>query len=544
MTAVEFGARKAQGVVVNSDGGTVTLGEVLSLPVLARGLPKVLAGQDRLDRPVRWVHVTEWASPASALRGGELVLTTGIGFPARLDDYAAELCDVGAAAVVLELGRCYREAPRELVAGCRSRGVPLVVLHCGVKFVDVTQEVHAMILGGQLRTLRTAQRIHDTFTALSLRGAGPDEIIRAAATMTGRAVVLENLAHQALIFASVERVLDDVLNRWEERSRATPSPAERTGVCGQEGWLVTSVEFRGQRWGRLAMLPASPAEQHFHSEHVVILERAAVALTLARLTRETRWEEQAHRDALLDVLEQRQLSWRDARTRITALGVPVQGRRLAVVVVRTDERALLLDKLRARLEGSALVGDLGERGVGVLLSFREPGGWRPLAEEISELAGAPVNVGAEVGELSEVARSAAEAEQVADAVPRGGAPGVHTVTDIGLPELLYALREDPRVQSYAERQLAPLLAYDQCHGTDLLATVRHYLAAAGNKSIAARRGHLSRQALYQRLRLVEEVLHGDLEAGDFRAQLHVAVAALDAQRAGRAARAEGGASGK
>jgi purine catabolism regulator len=134
-----------------------------------------------------------------------------------------------------------------------------------------------------------------------------------------------------------------------------------------------------------------------------------------------------------------------------------------------------------------------------------------------------------------VARSAAEAEQVADAVPAGGPPEVYTVGDIGLPELLYSLRDDPRVQAYAERHLAPLLAHDERQGTDLVATLRHFLAAAGNKSTAARRSHLSRQALYQRLNLIGQVLQGDLESGDFRAQLHVAVAALDAQRARRSA---------
>jgi purine catabolism regulator len=516
-----------------SDGETVTVAEVLALPVLARGLPKVVACQDRLDRPVRWVHATEWANPAAALDGGELVLTTGIGFPARLDDYAAEIAEVAAAAVVLQLGRRYREVPHELVAGFRARGVPLIVLHRDVRFIDVTQELHALILSSQVRTLRAAQRVHDTFTALSQRGAGADEVVRAAVTMSGRAVVLENLAHQALVFAAGERGLADVLDQWEPRSRATPSPAERTGVCGDEGWLVTQVEFRGQQWGRLAMLPGTTAEQQFRAEHVLVLERAAIALTLARLTHEARWEDQAHRDALLDVLEQRQLSWKDAGARIAALGVPTQARLLVVVLIRVTERAILLEKLRGRFEGTALAGDLGERGVGMLLAFREPGGWRPLTEEIAELAGVAVHVGAEVSELSDVARSAAEAEQVAGSVPPDMSPSVYTIHDIGLPELLYSLREDPRVQAYAERQLTALLNHDQAHGTALLETLRHYLAAAGNKSITARRSHLSRQALYQRLRLIEQILGGDLESGDLRAQLHVAVTALDTQRARR-----------
>jgi purine catabolism regulator len=284
------------------------------------------------------------------------------------------------------------------------------------------------------------------------------------------------------------------------------------------------------------VLPSSAAEQQFHAEDVMVLERAATALTLARLTHETHWEEQAHSDALVDVLEQRHLSWRDTRAKISALGMPTQGRRLAVVLVRPDEPAALLEKLRSRFDGSALVGDLGDRGVGVLLAFRGAEGWRPLAEEVSEMAGTAAYVGAEVGELSDVGRSAAEAEDVADATPADAPPGVYTVTDIGLPELLYSLRDDPRVQAYSERQLAPLLTYDTTHGTDLLSTLRHYLAAAGNKSVAARRSHLSRQALYQRLHLIEDVLHGDIESGDFRAQLHVAVAALDAQRARQASR--------
>lgn len=514
-----------------SDGETVTVAEVLALPVLARGLPKVVACQDRLDRPVRWVHVTEWANPTAALDGGELVLTTGIGFPARLDDYAAEIAEVGAAAVVLELGRRYREVPHELVAGFRSRGVPLVVLRREVRFIDVTQELHAVILSSQVRTLRAAQRVHDTFTALSQRGAGPDEVVRAAVAMTGHAVVLENLAHQALVFGTGERGLADVLDRWERRSRATPSEVGRTGVCGDEGWLVAQVEFRGEQWGRLAMLPTAAAQ--FRAEHVMVLERAAVAVTLARLTHEARWEDQAHRDALLDVLEQRQLSWPDTRARIAALGVPTQGRRFVAVLIRAANRALLLQKLRARLEGSALVGDLGERGVVVLLTFREPGDWRPTAKEIAGLAGAAVHVGTEVRELSEVARSAAEADQVADAVPPSMPPSVYTIDDIGLPELLYALRDDPRVQAYAERRLTALLSHDHAHGTDLLGTLRHYLAAAGNKSSTARRGHLSRQALYQRLRLIEQILGADLESGEVRTELHVAVTALDAQRSGR-----------
>ena len=104
----------------------------------------------------------------------------------------------------------------------------------------------------------------------------------------------------------------------------------------------------------------------------------------------------------------------------------------------------------------------------------------------------------------------------------------HMAADLGLPELLRALREDVRLQDYAERQLSRLIDHDQRHDTDLLGALRSYLAAAGNKSVAAKAVGLSRQAFYQRLRTIERLLGCHLESGAQRTQLHVAVLALDA----------------
>src|SRR5207249_407975 len=87
----------------------------------------------------------------------------------------------------------------------------------------------------------------------------------------------------------------------------------------------------------------------------------------------------------------------------------------------------------------------------------------------------------------------------------------HVSADIGLPELLYSLRDDVRVQKYVEQQLGRLVHYDARHGSDLLTILREYLVAAGNKSIAAKQVSLSRQAFYQRLRTIERLLGTDLE---------------------------------
>ena len=78
-----------------------TVAEVLALDPVRSGAPRVLAGTEGLTAPVRWVHVIELAQAAHLLRGGELVLSTGIGLPddaAGLGRYVAELAPSASAA--------------------------------------------------------------------------------------------------------------------------------------------------------------------------------------------------------------------------------------------------------------------------------------------------------------------------------------------------------------------------------------------------------------------------------------------------------------
>ncbi|MFE7760359.1 PucR family transcriptional regulator [Streptomyces sp. NPDC057438] len=527
----------------------LTVADVLALPVLAAGRPHVVTGVPHLDRPVRWVHITELTDPASFLKGGELVLTTGMPLPqdaAGVRRYVDELADIGAAALVIELVRRYHRPPDSLVDACRRRGLPLVTLTEDVNFLEVTQVVHALLLGNQAEAMRRTQRIHEAFTALTLRGAGPEDMVRAAAEMSGRTVVLENLVHQALICEPSGLSVEEALADWEQRSRAT-GPGDSTAVGGPEGWLTASVEYQGERWGRVAMLPARTEAAAFGPEDVILLERTAMALTVAQLIHPTPWERTAHRNALRDLVEQRHRSAEDARARCSALGLPTDRRHFVAISVDlrareggTEVESRLLQELRTA-GVAALVGELAPDRLGILLALRASQTWRPIVERLSgtvlSLApGAVVSVGSEVTDLIGAARSFGEAARVAEATPpHQPLPperSFHELSDIGLRRLLYALRADARIQEYTERQLGRLIDHDTQHGTDLLTTMRHYLDAAGNKTTAARRGGLSRETLYQRLRTIERLLARDLESGEQRTELHVALTALDVWRAG------------
>jgi PucR family transcriptional regulator, purine catabolism regulatory protein len=318
-----------------------TVAEILALDPVRNGAPRVLAGAHRLDAPVRWVHVIELAQAAPLLRGGELVLSTGIVLPddaAGLSQYVAELASVGVSALAVELGTRYaRSLPSALVAAATQHQLPLIAFERETQFIEITEAVHARIIDAQLAELRSADRMHQLFTELAVSGAGADEIVSQTATLAGCPVILANLVHQVLACDPLGQDAARLLAGFAGRSRAT-QVAARTGFDPTSGWLVTSVGARGQDWGRLILVRgAQPAPGD-----EALIERAATTLALARLLDHQResLERQAHRTILATFLGTGYSDQAETEARARALGVPVAGRQLVAVVVRVAKDRL------------------------------------------------------------------------------------------------------------------------------------------------------------------------------------------------------------
>ncbi|WP_432523665.1 PucR family transcriptional regulator [Kineococcus sp. SYSU DK006] len=511
----------------------LTVEDVLALPVLAAGAPRLRAGEEGLAAPVRWVHVSEQTQLAGTLGGGELVLSTGMGLlDPRVDTtgYVAALAEAGAVGLVVELGQHVAALPEELVRAARAARFPLVELSRTVRFVDVTEQVHARILHEQYARLRFAERVHATFAALGTTGVPADEVLARAARLLARPVVLEDLAHRALAHAAAGAAAADVLRDWSARSRRVP-PATATAAGGPEGWVVTPVGAVGDRWGRL-VLP----ERAEVADVALVLERAAETLTVARLLAADgadpaeRLVQQAHDDLLRDLLRARGVDEAELRSRARALGLPLRGSLVAVVVhVAADADRTLVASVLAGAQEVGISAPLGGRLVGALLSAPAD---RLAGQVLPRLAralppGATLAAGPVVSRLAEAAEGFAEARhvaQVAAALP-GRVPGaVHRTGDLGVRGLLWHLRDDARLAEFAEAQLLPLLQAPDGGRADL-ELLAHHLAAGGSMTRLAARLHLSRPAAYGRVERLARRLGRDLDDPETRLALHLALLA-------------------
>ncbi|ROR89387.1 PucR family transcriptional regulator [Nocardioides aurantiacus] len=532
----------------------LTVADVLELPVLRAADPVVLAWEGGVQGVVRWVHPTELADIAPLLRGGDLVLTTGVALPgddAAVTAYVGSLVESGAAGLVVELGRRWRVLPDHLVAECERLGLLLVALRREVRFAAVSQAVGERLVDRQLAELREAQRVHDTFTELSVAEAGPDDVLTAAQRLAGATVVLESEEHQVLDYRAGPGDPTAFLADWERRSRSVVV-ADRTTWDRSNGWLVTRLGRRERAWGRLVVESPDEPPQRL----TALVERAAAALALHRLHDRTRdgHLRRLHHELLVQLLAD--ASGPATAQRLELAGVPVERRRLVGLVLRgpggagasPDEVVAATLRAAELLHTPLLVAAFGS-DVRVLLPVparQDPDRTadRLVARVRSRAPVATAAAGSVVDGLAAAGRTLREAAHVLASLPpengarsdarsdAGSDAGVlHRLADVHVRGLLALLADDERLRSFVDRELQPLRGPDGTGGsaarTDLREAARVVVEEWGNKSAAAARLRLSRPALYDRIARVERALGVDLADAEVRTSLHLALLADD-----------------
>jgi purine catabolism regulator len=509
----------------------ITVADALALPVLRRGLPRVVAGDEHLGRAIRWVHAGEVPNIAKLLRGGELLLTTGMGIGARAADqrrFVAELAARDVAAVVIELGAPFRALPLAMVGAAREHGLPLVELRREVPFVGVTEAVHTAIVNEHYDLLRRADALQARFGTTVLHGGGIPDVLALLADAIGNPVFLESGDSRLLCHAA------------PRDGDAEGDPVGAWARAADAGVRVTVEAPPGTRPGRLVALPVDAPLDPFTEAAV---ERAAgvVALALLRGHEEGRLQARG-RGALLAALAAGSVAPARAAEHARALGfAPRPGTALLPVVARLTGRACTggwaaalpeLERVLATFGVPVLAGvEPGGEALLLLVGLGDPADRRTVADRAATLiqahavhrheAGAVVAVGP-AGDWAAVHAALAETRDSAAAALALPPRPWHDATRMSLDQLLWRWRDRGELAAYVERVLGPLLAYDAARRTRLVPTLEALCHHGGRKAETARAMHLNRQALYDRIARLEQVL--DVDTGDAHALLELQLA--------------------
>jgi PucR family transcriptional regulator, purine catabolism regulatory protein len=539
---------------------------------------RLRAGEEQLDTPVRWVHISELRDPTPFLSGGELLLTTGMALdsPRRQREYIATLADHGLAGLGLGTGFAHAEVPPALVEAAREREFPLFEVPYELPFIAITERAFARLVNEQYALLQRSIAAQERLQRIVLGERGLEAIAGALATLIGGSALVfggrgELEAHRAFrreLDAEAVRALEDELR---ERARAGevggfvprhPELAARGLVLpvggGDSPRASGSSSGPPQAW--LAGIKDSGGLAEIDR---LILHQAVTVVALELLRR--RVADSTERRLAGDVLSALvagELEGAELSRRLEPFGL---GGRVAALVLAPGGRleeaeAATADALRAAAVGG-LVARTGRFVCALLPGFRE--------EELFDVAaGAAERVGAALGarpaagagravpagrarEAFHEARCALEARELGAVAGPGnganggrgaggaagpggpggtgglGAPGgaaaVATYRDLGSFQLLLSLQDSDALRLFCESLLGPIESREGHYGGELVRSLEAYIECNGQWEAAARRLYCHRHTLRYRIRKIEELTGRDLGSARDRIEFWLAL---------------------
>ncbi|MET8947891.1 PucR family transcriptional regulator [Streptomyces sp. NPDC004542] len=510
----------------------------------------VRAGEDRLDVPVRWAHVSELADPVPYMEGGELLLITALKLdaedPEAMRRYVKRLAGAGVVGLGFAVGVNYDEIPTALVDAAEQEGLPLLEVPRRTPFLAISKAVSAAIAADQYRAVTAGFAAQRELTRQAL-SAGPEGLLGAlAAQVDGWAALYD--ASGAVVATAPEwagrratRLTADV-----ERLRDRPAPASSVvGLPDHEDRVELHTLGTGRR-PRAALAVGTAAS-------LGTAERYAVHSAIALLTLTT------ERSRSLHAAEQRVGA---AVLRMLLAGEPDHARAVAgdlygglldapfrmIVACRLaaadagrdplDGLAETMESAAARSGEAVLVVPEGERLV--VLAADGGAAAAACAEHAAALETArtgPEQGCADEGELvvglsapaGPIAAAAAykQAEQALSVARRRGRVLVeHERLAAGS---VLPLLADDAVKAFADGLLRPLYEHDATGRGDLVASLRAWLSRHGQWDAAAADLGVHRHTLRYRMRRVEEILGRSLDDPDVRMELWLALKATSAE---------------
>ena len=451
----------------DSGHSVLRVGDRGGLVVFLRAAVSGAAGGHRLGNRVEWVHVFETPYVAEVIRGGEFLLTTGIGLagmPAtEVGALVAGLARAGAAGIGFEPTHAPAAA---LIEPCRRHELPLLVFGRDVRFVDITRVVHERLVSSELATLRRAVGLQAQLREAAREGLGPAGLVAALGDVLEAQVLLER-ADRTPIASSPEDGLDvafmDALDRHRQRL-PTPlhsrpvNPAARLHVLpGRGDELDLLAVDEAAFLLSVAMAAQPPQEEVPSAERARLLQRLAEgrAGSSADILRRAR---------SVGVDLSRATLWafhgRGGLARLERMGLDalVDGPR-ALVAVRGD------------LDPAALARDLVRRdvtAVGYDSRGTEPWQVRDAlagAERaclVAAAAGPAVRRGSELGALGGIARDVLAGERIEPRLDEGSLAVVEALVATGWSKAAAARRLGISRQGLYER----IAALRGRHGVD------------------------------------------------------------------------------
>jgi purine catabolism regulator len=187
---------------------------------------QLVSGEESAQAHVRWVHSTELLDPTPFLKGGELLLTTGLQLVGAKSqrELIDRLADHDIAGVGFGTGFSHKRLPAALVAQARKRAFPLFEVPYELPFIAITERAFARLLDERYELLQRTM-VGDVLAEVLTGHLYPEDLqarLRPFGIGEQVAVLAFRLAEAGAAASAAERIL--------QRERVPSLVAIRAGL--------------------------------------------------------------------------------------------------------------------------------------------------------------------------------------------------------------------------------------------------------------------------------------------------------------------------
>ncbi|WP_249870515.1 PucR family transcriptional regulator [Oceanobacillus saliphilus] len=527
-------------------GLKVSIGDILARETFKQA--QLIAGRGGLNREIKWTHILESKEFEALINGGELILTTGSQF--RLDnpsevDTMRKLIQKNAAGICIELGTHVNQVSPEIIEYLDKHDFPLIVFSTIVKFVDITQDLHTLIINQHHEMLHQIYHISKKFNELSLMPNG----------------VLKILNELFLHFKTSIIFITDKKKIFHYPPNIKSNPADLFTIIDQQSNVREITKFHGENctffpirglghgWGYLCI--ENPLLENYLDEfHYSIVDRAALAITQIMLRNRTQEERKQNKEHEM-VRKLIHDDTYDPSIAESVLPAPSENLYYRLVLLSNDINDYTEDEWEeAKLQQSIMLRS----------TFKKYGFFPAISIEKHETA-----IITSFYSDQQNKKAVSQFEQTLEAIRsiheeqnRNLLCGISTVKkhytslsksykeakdsmfiqklnllnspfheEIGVYRILLEQLQNGRLTEYVHDYLDPLLKYDRENNSDFLQTLAIYLRCMGSKKETAEQLFIVRQTLYHRLEKIEELLDTNFMEPTYRQALELALSGYE-----------------
>ncbi|MGE7768465.1 PucR family transcriptional regulator [Peribacillus sp. NPDC096540] len=480
---------------------------------------KVIAGTGGLYRTVKWIHVMEVTQIEQLLNGSELILSTGMGLKESKEIFLAffkQLIDSNAAGLCIELGTYMASIPEEIIELANLHHFPLIVFYEKVRFVDITQDLHTLLIKKHYQMISDLEEYSHQLNQLLLKSNPQQKILN----------LLHKYVNMSVCFIQNQGETYIVSNKSSKEQKQILQLLKGENIQKHMNIAHQSIQALNQKFADLFIISESGPISEFET---LILDRSATAL--AQYILRTLYVEERRRTEVTEWI-QKWLEGAHSEDQISrflsGLDPDLEPNGCVVLLFKIDQ----LDEGNPEItylkilfrsvflsHGFFLLSTIRENKIiFILVNKRKNNDWKHRIKvgihhiqqalvEDRKFVQIKFSIGKFMEHLSEIKKSYHTAQEtfiIQEKIPK--ACFSYFYEELFIFRLVSIANEQGALDDFISDYLNPVLQYDQQNNGKLMETLKTYLKCNGSKQETATKLYIVRQTLYQRLQKLNELL--------------------------------------